>query len=72
MTHKGSMQVVLNEDIVKVLRELALSSGSGSITEEIRFAIADRKFFSEKVAEGYKIFLEHPDHPGERTLVNYR
>jgi hypothetical protein len=72
MKHKGSMQIVIDEDIVKVLRELALSSGSGSITEEIRFAISDRKFFSEKVAEGYKIFLEHSDRPGERTVVDYR
>jgi hypothetical protein len=72
MKHKGSMQIVIDEDIVKVLRELALSSGSGSITEEIRFAISDRKFFSEKVAEGYKILLEHPDRPGERTVVDYR
>ena len=72
MKRKGSMQMVLNEDIVKVLRELALSSGSGSITEEIRFAIADRKFFTEKAAEGYKIILEHPDNPHDRTIVDYR
>jgi hypothetical protein len=65
---KKKLTVNLSSEIVDVLRDLADSNHS-SMTEELKKAISDRKFFSDKKAEGNKIVLEQDD---QRTYVEFR
>lgn len=65
---KKKLTVNLSSEIVDVLKELAGANHS-SMTEELKKAISDRKFFSDKQAEGNKIVLEHDD---QRTYIEFR
>jgi len=62
------LTVNLSSEIVDVLKELAGANHS-SMTEELKKAISDRKFFSDKRAEGNRIVLEQDD---QRTYVEFR
>jgi len=66
------MTITIEGEPLAVLKGLAQSSGSDSIFEELRSAISMRKFFTDKVDEGYRIILEDPEVLGVRTLVDYR
>lgn len=67
---KGSMDFRLSGEIVAVLNEMA-DYNDTSLTEELRAAISDRKFFSEKVAEGHEIFIYDMEN-NTRVLVDYK
>jgi hypothetical protein len=69
MHDKQRVTVNLAPEIVAVLRDLAKENGT-TMTEEIRRAISDRKFFADEQAHGKKIILEGGD--DERTLVEFR
>jgi predicted transcriptional regulator len=65
---KKKLTVNLSSEIVDVLKELANNNHS-SMTEELKKAIADRKFFSDKQADGSRIILEKDS---ERTFIEFR
>jgi predicted transcriptional regulator len=65
---KKKLTVSLSSEIVDVLRDLA-SSNDSTMTEELKRAISDRKFFSDRKAEGSRILLEND---AERTYVEFR
>jgi len=71
MGRRGSIEMELDEDIVATLGEMAKKSGTDSIFEEIRLSVGVRKFFSEKVAEGYQIKLIDPARPQDELTVAY-
>jgi len=64
------MDIDISGGALEALEELSRRSGR-PITEELRFAISDRKFFSGKVEEGYAIKLIDPQDPHQVTVVNY-
>lgn len=68
MSTKKKLTVNLSEELVDVLRNLADQNDS-SMTEELKKAISDRKFFSERKAAGSRIVLEDGN---ERTFVEFR
>lgn len=67
---RGSMDIDISGGALEALQELSRRSGR-PLAEELRLAIADRKFFSEKVEEGYSIKLIDPEKPGDETRVLY-
>jgi predicted transcriptional regulator len=67
-TDKRKLTVSLSSEIVDVLRDLADTNDS-TMTEELKKAISDRKFFSDRKAEGNRIVLEHEN---QRTFVEFR
>ena len=69
-SEKKKLTVNLSSEIVDVLRDLAEANHS-SMTEELKKAIADRKFFSDKRAAGNRIVLEDADR-GDRTYIEFR
>lgn len=71
MADRKKLTVNLSSDIVDVLREMADRNGS-SMTEELRNAISDRKFFIEQKAQGKRIVLEQADTGDDRTIVEFR
>lgn len=62
------MQVVITGELVTALNELSARTGA-PVTEEIRLAIRDRKFFTDKVREGNDILLINGE---ETTKVVFR
>lgn len=64
------MDIDISGGALEALQELSSRSGR-PVTEELRLAISDRKFFSEKVEEGYAIKLIDPERPGVETRVLY-
>ena len=64
------MKFVLNGELVTVLEELAVKNGT-SVTTELKIAISDRAFFSEKIHSGSEICLEN-ENGSEKTYVNWR
>lgn len=66
----SKLTIRLSPEIVTVLRELADRSDT-SMTDVIKKAIADRKYFDDKVREGNEVVLQKP---GEttRTIVDLR
>jgi hypothetical protein len=68
MSDRKKLTVNLSAEIVDVLKEMAERNHS-SMTEELRNAISDRKFFIEQKNAGKKIVLEDDD---ERTIVEFR
>jgi hypothetical protein len=59
MATKRKLTVNLTEDVLDLLRDLAERNGS-SMTEELKKAIADRKYFADKIDAGNEIVLERP------------
>lgn len=69
---KHKLTVNLSEDLVGVLRELADRNDS-TMTDEIKKAIQDRKYFADKLAAGNDVVLErNEDDTLVRTLVDLR
>ena len=69
---KHKLTVNLSEDLVQVLRELAERNDS-TMTDEIKKAIQDRKYFADKIAAGNEVVLEHAENDAlVRTLVDLR
>ncbi len=66
--NRKKLTVNLSSEIVDVLKGLADQNGS-TMTEELKKAISDRKFFSDRQAAGSRIVLERDD---ERTVVEFR
>lgn len=73
MAELKKLTVNLTEDVLDLLRELAERNGS-SMTQELKKAIADRKYFADKIDAGNEVVLEREDKDGEttRTLVDLR
>lgn len=75
MAHvKKKLTVNVSEELVEMLRELAERNGS-TMTEEIKKAIQDRKYFADKIAAGNEVLLEREVEGSdavERTLVDLR
>lgn len=63
-----SMTVVLSSEIVEILQELAAYYGT-SLTDQIRHAVSDRKFFSDAYHAGKDIILVKDR---ENTHVEWR
>ncbi len=57
MAKSQVLEVELSEEIVAVLGQMAVRSGSLSITEELKRSIELRKFFSDRTESGESIFL---------------
>jgi len=70
-SNKGSLTVVLSSEIVEVLESLA-AAHSGDPLKELKQAVSDRKFFSDKVAKGDRIILLNDAEPDVRTIVDFR
>lgn len=71
MSEKQKLTVNLSPQLVDVLRELAAKHGN-TLTDELKRAIEDRKFFSDKVEAGNEVLLENAENPGVKTIVNLR
>lgn len=73
MAELKKLTVNLTEDVLDLLRELAERNGS-SMTQELKKAIADRKYFADKIDAGNEVVLEREDKDGgtTRTLVDLR
>lgn len=71
MSAKQKLTVNLSPQLVEVLRELAEKHGN-TLTDELKRAIEDRKFFSDKLAAGNEVVLENQETPGVKTIVNLR
>lgn len=67
---RGSLDIEISGGSLEALQELSERSGR-PVTEELRFAISDRKFFTEKVREGYRIKVIDRSNPGDEILVDY-
>lgn len=67
------LTVNLSEELVDVLKELA-DRNDTTMTEELKKAIQDRKYFADKIRAGNDVILERDagDHVVERTLVDLR
>lgn len=63
-----TLSVVLSAEVVEVLQHLARVHRS-SMTQELLNAVTDRKFLSDKHAEGYRLLLERDS---EIKLVRFR
>lgn len=71
---KKKLTVNVSEELVEMLRDLADRNGS-TMTEEIKKAIQDRKYFADKIAAGNDVVLEREVESSgrvERTLVDLR
>jgi predicted transcriptional regulator len=68
---KKKLTVNLSSDIVDVLKSLAETNNS-TMTDELKRAISDRKFFADQTAAGSKIILENAEEPNIRTIVELR
>ncbi|WP_420368558.1 hypothetical protein [Curtobacterium sp. L1-20] len=66
----SKLTIRLSPEVVSVLRDLADSSGS-SMTDVVKKAISDRKYFSDKLEEGNEIILQKPGE-STRTIVDLR
>lgn len=53
---KQKLTVSLTDEVLVALQELAAQSGR-SVTEELRLAIVDRKYFTEQVRLGHSIHV---------------
>ncbi len=73
MAELKKLTVNLTEDVLELLRELAERNGS-SMTQELKKAIADRKYFADKIDAGNEVVLEREGEDGgrTRTLVDLR
>jgi hypothetical protein len=71
MSEKQKLTVNLSPQLVEVLRDLASKHGN-TLTDELKRAIEDRKFFSDKVEAGNEVVLENAENPGVKTIVNLR
>lgn len=71
MSERKKLTVNLSAEIVDVLKEMADRNRS-SMTEELRNAISDRKFFIDQKAAGKRIILEGSDEDSDRTIVEFR
>lgn len=71
MSDRKKLTVNLSAEIVDVLKEMADRNRS-SMTEELRNAISDRKFFIDQKAAGKRIILEGSDEDNDRTIVEFR
>ena len=67
---KKKLTVNLSAEIVDDLRQLA-DDNRTSLTEELRRAIADRKFFTERRKKGDSIILENEKEPNIKTIVRF-
>lgn len=63
---KQKLTVNLTDEVLAILKELA-EDGGRSMTEELRLAIADRKFFTDQIREGHSIQVVE----GERSVRPY-
>lgn len=72
-TQRRKLTVNLSGELVEVLRELAERNGS-TMTDEIKKAIQDRKYFADKIRAGNEVVLEREldDKTMERTWVDLR
>lgn len=70
---KRKLTVNLSEELVDVLKELA-DRNDTTMTEELKKAIQDRKYFADKIRAGNDVILEREvgDEKVERTLVDLR
>lgn len=70
---KQKLTVNLSSEIVDILKELADRNGT-TMTDEIKKAIADRKYFLDKIDAGNEVLLEREerDDTVTRTLVDLR
>lgn len=70
---KRKLTVNLSEELVDILRQLAARNDT-TMTEELRKAIQDRKYFADKIDAGNEVVLEKEttDDRVERTLVDLR
>jgi|APMI01.1.fsa_nt_gi predicted transcriptional regulator len=71
MPEKQKLTVNLSPQLVQVLRELADKHGN-TLTEELKKAIEDRKFFSDKVEAGNEVQLYNGANPNQKTIVDLR
>lgn len=71
MATRQKLTVNLSPQLVEVLRELADKHGN-TLTDELKRAIEDRKFFSDKIEAGDEVVLMNDDTPDVRTIVNLR
>jgi predicted transcriptional regulator len=71
MSDRKKLTVNLSAEIVDVLKEMAERNRS-SMTEELRNAISDRKFFIDQKDAGKRIILEGSDEGADRTIVEFR
>ena len=67
---KKKLTVNLSSEIVEDLKQLA-DDNRTSVTEELRRAIADRKFFTERHKKGDSIILENENEPNMKTIVRF-
>lgn len=67
MAQMKKLTVNVSEELVDVLRELAARSGS-TMTEELKRAISDRKYFVDKVDAGNGIFLIPEEPSADREV----
>lgn len=70
---KRKLTVNLSEELVDVLKELA-DRNDTTMTEELKKAIQDRKYFADKIRAGNYVILEREtgESQAERTLVDLR
>lgn len=69
---RRKLTVNLSEELVDVLKELAERNDT-TMTDELKKAIQDRKYFADKVRAGNDVILEREvDEKVERTLVDLR
>lgn len=74
MSSKNNLTVILSHDLVEILETLGKRDGL-PVTEEIRYAISDRKFLCNKVDEGHTVVLEKFNEvtgETERTIVDIK
>jgi len=71
MGKRGSMEIELSEEIVAVLGEMAMKSGSKSIFEKLKRSVELRRFLLAKIDEGNAIKLIDPERPSDVTVVVY-
>ena len=70
---KRKLTVNLSEELVDVLKDLA-DRNDTTMTEELKKAIQDRKYFADKIRAGNDVILEREvgDEGVQRTLVDLR
>lgn len=69
---RRKLRVDLSEELVDALRELADQHDS-SLTDELKKAIQDRKYFADKLSDGNEVVLEREAGAQKvRTLVDLR
>jgi predicted transcriptional regulator len=71
MPSKQKLTVNLSSQLVEVLRELAEKHGN-TLTDELKKAIEDRKYFSDKIEAGNEVVLLNEATPNVRTVVDLR